>query len=896
MSLLSVFLGREICGTPDWPGCSNFGQYDAVMNSDDIEAFVDKTAEEFLKDELALMPAGFRAISVPGDGNCLAHAVSKSQIGIELLYHALRQEMQNELRSHKDWYWKKCIPFFDEESATEFIEGAAVEAVPSDDTGSAGCVGMAEFLGPIHIHAMANVLRRPIVLMAARSMWEQSLSGVYLPEREEPAHWTTENHEAVLAAARAAVEDTLFESSNICRPFQDWRRKLSSCKILNPWKDAAPEEKFKESAGIGALCDELLELLTTHLPVVNANELAGKLWKTYQAINAMRLRSPIYIAWASRALAHFVCLLPSAPGGTLAEAKLPIARNAMPQRDGELVVLGESESGVSREVTARLYLEGGEFAVRGHTWPNKEQFIAKLEEFWRKEHPTEDFKDSVLEKGWNILLPNLLNNVLDIAQLFKSLNVEDDDDPVWLRVGRTRLLVPKRVESLTYRLPYLTNLLSQASDRMRPIWITSPDASSIMTQGEDFRIEWGTISRIAAMVQKKTGLKLDEQMVEIGWMLAGTGNFSPNIAKSVPFHTRSHVWTIPASFRPGKYWIAVRLIPFDETLMEGAGPPQGSFTVVAKDAKKEVSVIEGSEKCDHSEVQDWEYFEHGEWHLMLPELCATLSRAQHRADTRQIQVQIDGCFAEVDLDQMKMTLGVNTVPIRMVGDFEVNADSLATLVDMGFEEDLARQALENCNNDVDMATLWLTDGPVDETSPLCSRADSGRSSSAQPDLEPDPIDELDNDNIPLPLQRVLSREVSGGLRAADTTSGMLKSASVIREIDSSVIPVRELRLATPGKRMPKLDEDYLHTLEKEAKAWELKGESLWQKVEEEMRSHADKAPPRPSLQRVKTDVGMLAQPSALCRTTSAPAVLSGLNHHQWASLFHQARSLYKTGR
>merc|ERR1719240_1825935 len=103
MSLLSVFLGREVCHTPGWPGCEYFGQFDYALKAEEVDNFVDKSAEEFLKDELKAMP-GFRTISVPGDGNCLAHAVSKALIGMELLYHALRLEIQAELRENTDWY------------------------------------------------------------------------------------------------------------------------------------------------------------------------------------------------------------------------------------------------------------------------------------------------------------------------------------------------------------------------------------------------------------------------------------------------------------------------------------------------------------------------------------------------------------------------------------------------------------------------------------------------------------------------------------------------------------------------------------------------------------------------------------------------------------------------
>ena len=36
------------------------------------------------------------------------------------------------------------------------------------------------------------------------------------------------------------------------------------------------------------------------------------------------------------------------------------------------------------------------------------------------------------------------------------------------------------------RLPGMYELLSNAADRMRPIWITHPDAGSVLTAGEKY--------------------------------------------------------------------------------------------------------------------------------------------------------------------------------------------------------------------------------------------------------------------------------------------------------------------------------------------------------------------------------------------------------------------------
>ena len=62
------------------------------------------------------------------------------------------------------------------------------------------------------------------------------------------------------------------------------------------------------------------------------------------------------------------------------------------------------------------------------------------------------------------------------------------------------------------RLPGMYELLGNAADRMRPIWITHPDAGSVLTAGEKYTVKWGTSPKIAAMMEKK-GVKMEDQVV-----------------------------------------------------------------------------------------------------------------------------------------------------------------------------------------------------------------------------------------------------------------------------------------------------------------------------------------------------------------------------------------------
>merc|ERR1712232_1335745 len=98
------------------------------------------------------------------------------------------------------------------------------------------------------------------------------------------------------------------------------------------------------------------------------------------------------------------------------------------------------------------------------------------------------------------------------------------------------------------------------------------------------------------------------------------------------------------------------------------------------------------------------------------------------------------------------------------------------------------------------------------------------------DLDPEPESppaeqsqdfESDIQRLPEAFQPLLSREASRSIGAGQNPS--------VREIDGSAIPVRDLRAAPEDTgTQPILGQDYMRSMENEAKNWALKGERLWQ--------------------------------------------------------------------
>ena len=228
-------------------------------------------------------------------------------------------------------------------------------------------------------------------------------------------------------------------------------------------------------------------------------------------------------------------------------------------------------------------LEGGHWSSRGRAWPEHDSLVSRLQRLWEAANPDKELRDEAIVDTWQALYPNLMTTALDIAGLFRDLGVSggDDDDPTWFHIGSVRVLLPRRVLKLMDRLPGLHELLTFASNRMRPIIVVQPTADQEIIAGQPFEIKWFIHPRIVNMMAKALECEVEDLRVEIGWVPAGTGNFKPNISKSLPMQQWTHVWQVPAHFKPRRYWLAVRLIPFESTQVEGAGPTEGSFCVVA---------------------------------------------------------------------------------------------------------------------------------------------------------------------------------------------------------------------------------------------------------------------------------------------------------------------------
>lgn len=155
---------------------------DARQSRSQPSCLIDFDAAEHLADLLeavnaenggtvpALMP-----ILVEGDGNCLFHAVSRALIGHETLYAVLRQAVANELATNRDWHVENVFS-----GAAEVFDD---EMQLASENGT--------FVPVQHLVALANVIKRPIVLLS--SLEEMRLhpeavgAAVYLPARLDPA-------------------------------------------------------------------------------------------------------------------------------------------------------------------------------------------------------------------------------------------------------------------------------------------------------------------------------------------------------------------------------------------------------------------------------------------------------------------------------------------------------------------------------------------------------------------------------------------------------------------------------------------------------------------------------------------------------------------------------------
>lgn len=147
----------------------------------------DHEAEEYLSETLAKLQENFGVELVPvkvdSDGSCLPHAVSRCLAGKEIFYDVLRLELEHELRDHTEFYRGILGAGMDDETFQNYWDAIIEEARPV----YGGLTG--RWLGPEHILGLANVLKRPILLLDVPEFMEKddNRCGMYLPLRHSRA-------------------------------------------------------------------------------------------------------------------------------------------------------------------------------------------------------------------------------------------------------------------------------------------------------------------------------------------------------------------------------------------------------------------------------------------------------------------------------------------------------------------------------------------------------------------------------------------------------------------------------------------------------------------------------------------------------------------------------------
>uniref|UniRef100_A0A4W3GDQ5 Deubiquitinating protein VCPIP1 n=2 Tax=Callorhinchus milii TaxID=7868 RepID=A0A4W3GDQ5_CALMI len=121
--------------------------------------YLHDTLEEIKKandDHECLIP-----VHVDGDGHCLVHAVSRALVGRELFWHALRENLKQHFKMNLERYKALFHDFIDAAEWEDIINECDPLFIPPE--------GVPLGLRNIHIFGLANVLRRPVILLDSLS-------------------------------------------------------------------------------------------------------------------------------------------------------------------------------------------------------------------------------------------------------------------------------------------------------------------------------------------------------------------------------------------------------------------------------------------------------------------------------------------------------------------------------------------------------------------------------------------------------------------------------------------------------------------------------------------------------------------------------------------------------
>ncbi|KAI6647342.1 Deubiquitinating protein [Oopsacas minuta] len=146
-----IFSSRAFLIEKDHLGISGYGRdpHGNLYLKDTLQIL-----QEVNEGEERLVP-----LHADGDGHCLVHAVSKCLMGREMFWHPLRLNLVNHLHTRLEMYKAALKDFMveDEHEWETIIRESQPDYTPPDDQTSG--------LRNIHIFALSNILRRPIILL-----------------------------------------------------------------------------------------------------------------------------------------------------------------------------------------------------------------------------------------------------------------------------------------------------------------------------------------------------------------------------------------------------------------------------------------------------------------------------------------------------------------------------------------------------------------------------------------------------------------------------------------------------------------------------------------------------------------------------------------------------------
>ncbi|KAK9499362.1 hypothetical protein O3M35_002410 [Rhynocoris fuscipes] len=168
--------------------CSVFGDRSFKIETRHLEIpgyGKDVSASEYLAETLKIiLPNDNQNSLVPihadGDGHCLVHAISRAVSGRELFWHPLRIGLKHHFSSNLEKYKSLLGNFINNSEWSYIIDECDPDYKPSDGS----MIGLRN----VHVFGLANLLRRPIILLDSNEGMKASAdyAAVFLPGLNPP--------------------------------------------------------------------------------------------------------------------------------------------------------------------------------------------------------------------------------------------------------------------------------------------------------------------------------------------------------------------------------------------------------------------------------------------------------------------------------------------------------------------------------------------------------------------------------------------------------------------------------------------------------------------------------------------------------------------------------------